>query len=59
MGGARDKVDGKVPRPGIAGADAIDGPEEVFDLSNIGADLSFVSAFLNLVPLVISPSNCP
>jgi len=44
----------------MAGADPIGGPDEAPDgLPTMGADLSFVTAFLSLVPLVISPSRTP
>lgn len=56
---ARDGAVGNLPRPGIAGADAMDGPDEDVGLSSIGADLSLVSVFLSLVPFVMSPSNAP
>ena len=51
---------GGLPKPGIAGAPVVGGPDEgTAPLSIMGADLSFVVAFFNLVPLVMSPSNAP
>lgn len=58
IGGARP-LDG-LPRPGIAGAPPIGGPAEAPDgLSTCGADLSFVTAFLSRVPLVMSVKRAP
>lgn len=45
--------------PGIAGAPVRGPVEEGFVFSSCGADRSFVTAFLSLVPLVISPSKAP
>lgn len=57
-GGARP-LEG-FPRPGTAGAPLIGGPAEPPDVfPTKGADRSFVTAFLNLAPLVISISRAP
>ena len=57
-GGA--KPPGDLPRPGTAGAPPFGGPAEVPDvLPTMGADLSLVTAFFNLVPLVISVRRAP
>ena len=51
---------GGFPKPGTGGAPPTGGPLEAFDdLSITGADRSFVTAFFNLVPFVISPSSAP
>ena len=57
-GGARPF--GTLPRPGTAGAPPLSGPADapgVFPTT--GADRSFVTAFFNLVPLVISVRRAP
>ena len=47
-------------KPGLAGVGVIAVPvDEPDPLSSIGADRSFVTAFLSLVPLVMSPSKAP
>lgn len=51
---------GGFPRPGTACAPPTGGPAEEPDLlSIIGAERSFVTAFFNLAPLVMSPSKAP
>ena len=51
---------GGFPRPGMGGAPPTGGPIELpVGLSTNGADLSFVTAFLSLVPLVISVRRAP
>ena len=54
-----DKVEG-FPSPGIAGGTPIGGPAELVDsFPRIGADRSFVTVFLSLVPFVISVNKAP
>ena len=58
IGGARPP--GGLPRPGTAGAPPIGGPAEAPDiLPTAGADRSFVTAFFNLAPLVMSVRRAP
>ena len=58
IGGARPV--GGLPSPGMAGAPPIGGPSEAPDgFPTIGADLSFVTAFFSLAPLVISVKRAP
>lgn len=45
--------------PGTGGAPPIGGPEESLGLSIIGAERSFVTAFFNLAPLVMSVRSAP
>ena len=57
-GGARP-LDG-LPRPGTAGAPPTGGPAEAPDgFPTMGADRSFVTAFFNLAPLLISVRRAP
>lgn len=57
-GGAR--LLGGLPRPGTAGAPPFDGPAEAPNVfPTMGADRSFVTAFFNLAPLVISVRRAP
>lgn len=57
-GGARAL--GILPRPGTAGAPPLSGPAEAPDIfPTMGADRSFVTAFFNLAPLVISVRRAP
>jgi len=52
---------GAFPNPGIAGASPVDGPAELPDSfpTTIGADRSFVTAFLSLAPFVMSVKSAP
>ena len=45
--------------PGTGGAPNADGPAVFFSPPTIGADLSFVTAFLSCLPFVMSPNNAP
>lgn len=57
-GGARPL--GGLPKAGIAGAPPFRRPAEASDVfPTIGADRSFVTAFFNLAPLVISVRRAP
>ncbi len=57
-GGARPL--GSLPRPGTAGAPPFGGPAEAPDVfPTMGADRSFVTAFFNLAPLVMSVRRAP
>lgn len=46
-------------RPGTAGAPPFGGPADPDIFPTMGADLSFVTAFFNLAPLVISVRRAP
>jgi hypothetical protein len=45
--------------PGTGGALGAAGPEDVLDPSIMGADRSFVTAFFNWAPLLMSPRSAP